>query len=309
MVIDFHYCPTLEVYSDHGYPGLFSKLCYCFWYCLILQCEADMGFETYMQTMGKWMTCLWSIMPTQSRNPTAYLLRFSLLWSSNKALNLITLALIFHTFSFMSIHWAVIPRNPIFIMSADHSSPVIEIFSGTVYSGHKWWVFNFSGWLTTIFSSCFMCHKPVVKVYFHIIGCWKVKYGWLWSHWDEGVMEYCVICKCEGLRAVMVHRYIMNFIDRDIHWQLTWLLVAMSVATCYGCVSGWVGLGWVMRKQVGMVLEAGRDADKDLASTSKLRPRCTWCPYLESWVRQKKRRKPKLIFRLELQVDTSRYIY
>jgi len=57
------------------------------------------------------------------------------------------------------------------------------------------------------------------------------------------------------------------------------------------------------------VSEAGRKTDKDLASTSKLRPRCTRCPYLESWVRQKKRRKPKLIFRLELQVDTSRYIY
>ena len=30
------------------------------------------------------------------------------------------------------------------------------------------------------------------------------------------------------------------------------------------------------------MLEVGRDADKDLASTSKLRPHCTQCPYLES---------------------------
>jgi len=59
----------------------------------------------------------------------------------------------------------------------------------------------------------------------------------------------------------------------------------------------------------GWVSEAGRDVDKDLASTSKLRPRCTRCPYLESWVRQKKRRKPKLIFRLKLQVEQVGIIY
>ena len=69
----------------------------------------------------------------------------------------------------------------------------------------------------------------------------------------------------------------------------------------------WVGSDDAER--VGRVSEAGWDVDKDLASTSKLRPCCTQCPYLESWVRQKKRQKPKLIFRLKLQVDTSRYIY
>ena len=34
--------------------------------------------------------------------------------------------------------------------------------------------------------------------------------------------------------------------------------------------------------QDGRVSEAGRETDKELASTSKLRPRCTRCPYLES---------------------------
>jgi len=41
-----------------------------------------------------------------------------------------------------------------------------------------------------------------------------------------------------------------------------------------------VGLGDAERD--GRVSEVGQDADKDLASTSKLRPRCTQCPYLES---------------------------
>jgi len=32
----------------------------------------------------------------------------------------------------------------------------------------------------------------------------------------------------------------------------------------------------------GRVSEVGQDAEQDLASTYKLRPRCTRCPYLES---------------------------
>lgn len=35
-------------------------------------------------------------------------------------------------------------------------------------------------------------------------------------------------------------------------------------------------------EQDGRVSEAGRDVDKNLASTCKLHPCCTRCPYLES---------------------------
>ena len=46
-----------------------------------------------------------------------------------------------------------------------------------------------------------------------------------------------------------------------------------------------VGLGDV--EWVGRVLEAGQDADKDLASTPELHPHYTLYPYLESWDRQR----------------------
>ena len=60
----------------------------------------------------------------------AYLPRFSPLCAPDKALNLITPAHSFHFPSFTSIQCAVIPRNPIFVMSADQPSCVIETFPG-----------------------------------------------------------------------------------------------------------------------------------------------------------------------------------
>ena len=75
------------------------------------------------------------MIPTRSNNPTAYLPRFSPLWVPDNALKPMTSALNFHFFSFTSIQCAVIPRNPIFIVSADHPSAVIETFPGDAYSG------------------------------------------------------------------------------------------------------------------------------------------------------------------------------
>ena len=46
--------------------------------------------------------------------------------------------------------------------------------------------------------------------------------------------------------------------------------------------------------------EAGWDADKDLASTSKLRPRCTQCSYLESQVRQKEEAETEVDIQTEV---------
>src|SRR6266700_2057847 len=76
-----------------------------------------------------------SIIPTRSSNPTAYLPKFSPLCAPDKALNPTTSALIFHFCSFTSIQCAVIPRNPAFVVSADHPSEVIDTFPGAAYSG------------------------------------------------------------------------------------------------------------------------------------------------------------------------------
>ena len=67
-----------------------------------------------------------------------YLPNFSPVCTPDKALNPITSALIFHSFPFTSIQWAVIPRNPIFVVSADHASTVINTFPGATYSSDKW---------------------------------------------------------------------------------------------------------------------------------------------------------------------------
>src|SRR5271168_3689367 len=73
------------------------------------------------------------IIPTRSNNPTAYLPRFSPLCAPDKPLNPITSALNFHFFSFTSIQCTVIPRNPLFVVSADHPSAVMETFPGAAY--------------------------------------------------------------------------------------------------------------------------------------------------------------------------------
>ena len=75
-----------------------------------------------------------SIIPTRSSNPTTYLPKFSLVCAPDKALNPITSDLNFYSCPITSIQWAVIPRNPIFVVSADHASAVIETFPGAAYS-------------------------------------------------------------------------------------------------------------------------------------------------------------------------------
>ncbi len=75
------------------------------------------------------------MIPTRSINPTAYLPKFSPLWTPDKALNPTTSALSFHLLSFTSIQCAVIPRNPVFVVSADHPSMVIDTFPGAAFSG------------------------------------------------------------------------------------------------------------------------------------------------------------------------------
>ena len=49
---------------------------------------------------------------------------------------------------------------------------------------------------------------------------------------------------------------------------------------------------------------------KDLASTRALRPRAHRCPISEKPIGQKRKQgEPKSIFRLEIQEETSEYIY
>ena len=69
-----------------------------------------------------------SIIPTQSSNPTMYLPKFSPVCAPDKALNPITSDLYFHSCPFTSIQWAVIPRNPIFVMSADMHPQLLKSF-------------------------------------------------------------------------------------------------------------------------------------------------------------------------------------
>lgn len=74
------------------------------------------------------------MIPTWLSNPTAYLPKFSPLCAPDKALNPISLALIFHFPSFTSIQCPNIPRNPCFVLSTVHVSSVIDIFPGAAYS-------------------------------------------------------------------------------------------------------------------------------------------------------------------------------
>ena len=74
------------------------------------------------------------MIPMQSSKPTKYLPRFSPLCPPDKALNLMTAALIFHFPSFTSIQCTIIPWNPTFIVFTDHLSWVTETFPGVACS-------------------------------------------------------------------------------------------------------------------------------------------------------------------------------
>jgi len=85
---------------------------------------------------------------------------------------------------------------------------------------------------------------------------------------------------------------------------------------CYGTGSGRVRVAEEAREKSGSGLGAdwksfGADGkQKDLASTRALRPRAHRCPISEKPIRQKRKQgEPKSIFRLEIQGETSEYIY
>ena len=94
------------------------------------------------------------MIPTRSSNPTVYLPKFSPLWVPDKALKPITSAFNFHFASFTSIQCAVMPRNPVFVVSADHPSAVTDTFPGAAYVSSKYFQFlRDSNSLTIIASS------------------------------------------------------------------------------------------------------------------------------------------------------------
>jgi hypothetical protein len=70
--------------------------------------------------------------PTRSRTPTRYRPRFFPSCAPDNALNPTTDARIFHFPSLTSIQCAVTPKNPIFVVSADQQSEVIEAFPGDI---------------------------------------------------------------------------------------------------------------------------------------------------------------------------------
>ena len=85
-----------------------------------------------------------------------------------------------------------------------------------------------------------------------------------------------------------------------------------DLSWCYGTGLGRVGL----RKECGKRAGADRKSfgadgkQKDLASTRALRPRVHRCPISEKPIGQKRKQgEPKSIFRLEIQEETSEYIY
>jgi len=88
------------------------------------------------------------------------------------------------------------------------------------------------------------------------------------------------------------------------------------VVTCYGTGAGRVRVAEGAREKSGSGSGADRksfEADgkqKDLASTRALRPRAHRCPISEKPIEQKRKQgEPKSIFRLEIQEETSEYIY
>jgi len=104
------------------------------WYVTLIT-ELQCTFELFL-----------SIIPTCSSNPTMYLPRLSPLCVPDNALNTITPARIFHFPSFTSIQCAIIPRNDIFIVSADHLSCVTETFPGAAYSDKNKYILRLAKW-------------------------------------------------------------------------------------------------------------------------------------------------------------------
>ena len=125
----------LEDLGGNEWLELLHRSCRCYWYCQALLYKAAKTGSTTTIVDTTNHTFNWSllIIPTRSNNPTACLPKFSLLCSPDISLNPITSARNFHFLSFTSIQWAVIPINPILVVSADCASEVIEIFPGAAF--------------------------------------------------------------------------------------------------------------------------------------------------------------------------------
>ena len=153
------------------------------------------------------------IIPTRSNNPTAYLPRFSPLCAPDIALNPIISLRIFHFPSFTSIQWAVIPRNPIFVVSADHPSAVIDTLPGANYADVAELLVSviylvFNAYCDSLLHTLDMCDKLVMKVNFNIVRTRQIIRCGLGSHGDEGISEGSVIGECKGLWN---SRFVINF--------------------------------------------------------------------------------------------------
>ena len=133
--------------DEHVYFRLSCTSYYCYQCYLKSQCKArHRHYEIYSNhgdesTSQLTFDPFLSIIPTRSSNPTVYLPRFSPSCAPDKALNPITEFLIFHFPSFTSIQCAVTPWNPIFVVSADHPSWVMDIFPGATSCMFKSLVF------------------------------------------------------------------------------------------------------------------------------------------------------------------------
>ena len=153
------------------------------------------------------------IIPTRSNNPTAYLPRFFPLCAPDIALKPIISLRIFHFPSFTSIQWAVIPRNPIFVVSADHPSAVIDTLPGANYpellvSAFYSIYFVFNAYRYSLLQTVYMCDKLVMKMDFNIVRAWQVLRCGLGSHGNEGISEGGVIGERKRLQD---SRFVNNY--------------------------------------------------------------------------------------------------
>lgn len=153
------------------------------------------------------------MIPTRSNNPTAYLPRFSPVCAPDMALKPIISLRIFHFPSFTSIQWAVIPRNPILVVSADHPSAVIDILPGANYSGSinfffTFFHFMFNAYSYSLLQTLYVRYKLIMKMDFNIIGTRQVFRSGFRSHGNKGIAEGNVIGKRERLH---VSRYVIDY--------------------------------------------------------------------------------------------------
>lgn len=146
-----------------------------------------------------------SMIPARSSNPTVYLPRFAPSCAPDKALNPTTEAFIFHFPSFTSIQWAVNPRNPIFVVSADHPSCVIDTFPGAAFAGTYYLVSLFCFEEITItynyfsFNLFHIIYELIMEMYLDVVGTRKVRASRFRSHRDKSISECKIIGKCQGL--------------------------------------------------------------------------------------------------------------